>query len=226
MISMIKQQANDLPEIKGILFAMGQSVLTSVNLITEAIEMENSESLTMIETLEPELDQLQIELDAACLKEIKKNKNTKKELQYIWGFLRCGIHLERIGDLCSVVARHLKKILSFKEDIYELNEVVFLAKYINELIEKAIMSLVEEKNQLAYEVMDKEKTTRSIRNMIYKTSVELMRNDNGYVPISMSLVFICRNLARIGELSKNLAANTIFLTEGKDVRYSHIIDVL
>ena len=58
-----------------------------------------------------------------------------------------------------------------------------------------------------------------LRDTVYNDLVETMQRDPGIVPGAIDLIFVARNLERIGDHTTNIAEDVVFLVQGIDVRH-------
>ncbi len=197
---------------------MGQTAVTSVNLILESIEINNKKSFDLILNMERELDNDHQTVDKLCEDILKKGNLSEYQIRQIFSYMRCASSLERIGDLCVKIVNHLNKILEVDKNLLKINEVLILARFIKNLINKSIMSLINKNIEMANESIDDEKDNELIKNSIIKSCIESMKEDGGYIPIYFEVISLSDNFEKIGRLCKYIAENTIHILSDKDIK--------
>jgi phosphate transport system protein len=58
-----------------------------------------------------------------------------------------------------------------------------------------------------------------LRDAVYAELLATMQLDPGVVPAAVDLIFVARNLERIGDHTTNIAEDVVFLIKGVDVRH-------
>ena len=58
-----------------------------------------------------------------------------------------------------------------------------------------------------------------LRDAVYSELLATMQRDPGVVPAAVDLIFVARNLERIGDHATNIAEDVVFLVKGIDVRH-------
>ncbi|HOV13893.1 MAG TPA: PhoU domain-containing protein [Spirochaetota bacterium] len=197
---------------------MGQTSVTSINLILECIEINNKNSLNLILNIEQDLDNDHQTVDKLCYDLIKNFKLTEDQTRHVFSYMRCSSSLERIGDLSVKIVNHLNKILEIDDDLLKTKELLILARFIKNLINKSIMSLINKNIEMANESISDEKENEILKNKIVKSCIEAMRNNGGYIPKFFEIISISNNLEKIGRLCKHIAENTIYIVLNKDLR--------
>jgi phosphate transport system protein len=59
----------------------------------------------------------------------------------------------------------------------------------------------------------------SLRDAVYAELLDLMQRDPSVLTAAIDLLFIARNLERIGDHATNIAEDVVFLVKGVDVRH-------
>jgi phosphate transport system protein len=59
----------------------------------------------------------------------------------------------------------------------------------------------------------------ALRDTIYNELLATMQRDPAVVPAAIDLIFVARNLERIGDHATNIAEDVVFLVRGIDVRH-------
>ena len=84
---------------------------------------------------------------------------------------------------------------------------------------KCLNAFINSDADLAYSVLLSDDEVDQLRDAIHGELVNVMRRNPATVSAAMDLLFIARNLERIGDHSTNIAEDIIFLVKGIDVRH-------
>ena len=124
--------------------------------------------------------------------------------------------LERIGDHASNVAGrilHVKKVPDnyVTESIYQLGQLV-VKNY-----SKALSSFDQDSQKIAQIVPTEDVTINSVYETCFREHLHLMMEDREIIGFSTQMLFIAKELERIGDLSKVISKEVIYNLKGKIV---------
>ncbi len=77
-------------------------------------------------------------------------------------------------------------------------------------------------DELARYVLLSDDEVDKLRDGVYAELVATMQRDPGMVPAAVDLIFVARNLERIGDHATNIAEDVVFLIKGIDVRHRSV----
>ncbi|HPO50188.1 MAG TPA: PhoU domain-containing protein [Spirochaetota bacterium] len=198
---------------------MGQSTVTSINLILEYIDKKNKTSINLISNIENDLDNDHIVVDKLCYDLVKKYKLTNEQARHIFAYMRCSSFLERIGDLSVKTINHLNRVLEFESDFDGKSELTLLVRFIKNLINKSIISLVNKNEEMANETIRDERENFKLKKNIIERCEVIMKEKSGYVPLSLEVIYSANSVENIGRLCKQIAENAIYIVMKNDSKY-------
>jgi len=84
---------------------------------------------------------------------------------------------------------------------------------------KCLDAFVNGDADLAHTVLLSDSEVDALRDSVYNELLETMQRDPSLVTTAIDLIFIARNLERIGDHATNIAEDVVFLVKGIDVRH-------
>jgi phosphate transport system protein len=201
--------------IENLIFSMGQSAISSINLIIESIELKNIDSLKLVENIESELDQDHLEVDATCFDFIKNYKMTLEQSKYVFAFMRNAESLERIGDLCMNMSKSIRELIGKDNYKIDIIKIIQLAKNVKKLTMNSINSLASKNLFLASDSLQISTENKPIKNKIVEETYKLMIENNKESYNYMKLISLATDFIRIERLGLNIAHNTIYIFKSK-----------
>ena len=88
------------------------------------------------------------------------------------------------------------------------------------MLNKCLEAFVSGNDELAWSVLRSDDEVDQLRDAVYRELQGAMQHDPGVVPAAVDLIFIARNLERIGDHATNIAEDVVFLVKGVDVRHN------
>jgi phosphate transport system protein len=168
--------------------------------------------------LDDELNELENEMDDACLKLLALSQPVAADLRYIVAAMRLSNDIERIGDETKGLAKQTVMLIRLGscKHIPRLEKMAYLTQ---KIYRTSVDSFRNADMSLAREVFILEKEADVLYDQIIEECLDV---DNELVPdtpTAMRLLFIARCLERICDLSTNVAESTIFVLEGISIKH-------
>ncbi|MBK8503345.1 MAG: phosphate signaling complex protein PhoU [Saprospiraceae bacterium] len=178
-----------------------------------------------IHQIESRVDAQDLLIDKACENIIALYNPVASDLRFVLASFKIVAHLERIGDHADKIARYVrKKQIKNNYDKELLDSVRFNEMFetaIN-MVNMAIRAFVEEDSKLARKVFSED----VIMNEIYQASCyQIDAYTSDVIPHLDRILYlfsIINKLERVGDLSKNIAEETIFYTDAKTLRHQKL----
>ena len=165
-----------------------------------------------------ELDDLENELDDACLKMLALDQPVAADLRYIVATMRLSTDIERIGDETKGLAQQTALLTSL-ETCGHTQSMEDLAGLTQKMFRTSVDSFRNADAGLAREVFELENQANALYGQILE---ECLAVDNQLIPntpTALRLIFIARCLERICDLSTNVAESTIFVLAGVSIKH-------
>lgn len=143
------------------------------------------------------------------------------ELRFILAVLKINSHLERIGDHAEAIAKYAL-LLKSKLDIGFLNTVLYdkLFDLTISMLDDAANALNFEDPQLARQIFIKEKKLQDLNQHLVEATKEAISKGVQEIQELLYLFSSMRKIERCGNLTKNIAEETIFYIEAKVLRHA------
>ena len=185
--------------------------------VTAFLHCDRATARTLI-ALDNELDDLENQLDDACLKMLALDQPVAADLRYIVATMRLSTDIERIGDETKGLAQQTAFITS-EDPAEHPQSLEKLAHLTQKMFRTSVDSFRNADAGLAREVFALENEA----NALYKQIIEeCLAVDNKLIPdttTALRLLFIARGLERICDLSTNVAESTIFVLAGVSIKH-------
>ena len=126
--------------------------------------------------------------------------------------------LERIADIGVNIARRALEIATEPElpPIIDLPQAAIAAQRI---LQHSLDAFVAQDASLAKRVLDDNRYIDDVCQQMLRELLTYMFEDPSTVKRVLRLMFVARNLERVGDHATNIAEMVIFLVEGRDVRH-------
>jgi phosphate transport system protein len=165
--------------------------------ITGLIQKDEKLLLEVIEQDEPRENDLEIDIDEACIHVVACYQPQAKGLRTIMMVLKMNNDFERMAD----------------EAVNICESALFLIK------RDSLASFMKEDTTLARSVCERDDLVDGLRDQILRELTTFMASDPETIERSIHLIRISRSLERIADLSTNICEDVIYMAEGKTIKH-------
>ena len=167
---------------------------------------------------EPAINRMEKEVDELCTRLLVLQQPMARDLRFLTSVLKINTDLERMGDLAKNIAARTLSLL--KVPPLKLNvDIPHISSLVEQMLLKSLDAFVQEDADMAQQVLQADDEVDAFRTLAYGDIVTFMQNNPSLVQAGMELIFVVRNLERIGDHATNMAEDVIFMTKGVDVRH-------
>jgi phosphate transport system protein len=202
------------------LLLVKMSALTEI-MIADAIRMLVARDASMaaaVDRNEEQVNMLQVEIDEMCLTLIALHQPAAGDLRFILGAAKTNAELERLADQAVNICEKAEHLLT-EEPIKPFDILPRMAMIASGMVKDSLHAFVNRDVAKARDVLKRDDELDDLKREITEELVQIMQRDNSTVARALDLTLVARNLERIGDHATNIAENTIFVAEGRDVRH-------
>jgi len=203
----------DLNTLNAKLAEMGSAVESMVSDVIKSLKKRDNELAEKVISKDEHVNKLQEDVDEDALRIMALRHPMATDLRRVIGAVRVANDLERIGDLAEGIAR---RTLSLNEvDRVALSKgVARMGKLTKNQLSQALDAFLREDTKLAMQVWMGDQDIDEMYNSIFRELLTYMMADPRTITASASLLFIAKNLERIGDHATNICEAIYFTNEG------------
>ena len=210
----------DLQTLKNRLLNMGALVEERVHQAIHALIERRVDTAESVIAGDPEVNDLQIEIDDRCLKLLALQNPMASDLRLITAAMKINADLERIGDQAVNIAENAIKILA-QPPLRPLMDIPRMAEITQKMTRDSLDAFVRKDPALARDVLSRDDEVDQLKDQVFRVLLTHMMADPGTIERALSLILVSRNIERIADHATNIAEDVIFVVEAKDVRHHH-----
>jgi phosphate transport system protein len=161
---------------------------------------------------------MEMEIDGMATRLLALRQPVARDLRFLTSALKINNDLERIGDLAQHVAERALSLMHHPL-VKPMTDIPKMASLVQSMLLKCLDAFVNSDEHLARSVLLADDEVDRLRDAVYAELLTTMQRDPGVVPAAVDLIFVARNLERIGDHATNIAEDVVFLVKGIDVRH-------
>jgi phosphate transport system protein len=211
---------NELAQLERRVLEMGGLVESQLKAAMEALMKRDAEAAERVIARDPELDACEREIEAGALSIIARRQPMANDLRYVFGNIKIGGSLERIGDYAKNISKRTI-ILSRHASIVIPPEMAALGVSALRAVRDVMDSFTTRDAQKAEMVWQHDHeiddlVARVMRAVISTMSQDMIakRREPEEIECSTHLLFITKNLERVGDHATNIAEVIEFQLSG------------
>lgn len=209
----------ELEELNHRLLEMAGLVESAIRRSVCALVDQNREMAEQVIRDEPRIDKMEMEIDGMATRLLALRQPVARDLRFLTSALKINTDLERIGDLAQSIAVRALSLMHHPL-VRPMLDIPKMASLVQSMLLKCLEAFVNEDEVLARSVLAADDEVDKLRDAVYAELLEIMQRDPSVVPAAVDLIFVARNLERIGDHATNVAEDVVFLINGVDVRHN------
>jgi len=211
---LVKAFDQELKRLRGLVTQMGGIVESQVALSADAIMNRDAAAATRAVEEDPKVDALEREVEGFAIRLLALRQPVASDLRLIVAALKITGDLERIGDYAANVAKRSIVLAQFSLP-YSLAGLAHMARMVQEQLKSIIDALGENDTDKAMQVWRSDQVVDDIYNAIFRELITYMMEDPRNITPCTHLLFIAKNLERIGDHATNIAENLYYAVKGE-----------
>ncbi|MGG5821359.1 phosphate signaling complex protein PhoU [Falsiroseomonas sp. HW251] len=212
----VRSYEEQLRKLRDMVARMGGLAERQVNDSTLALVRRDATLASEVVSRDAALDQLEREIEAFCIRLLALRQPMASDLRFIVAAMKLSHDLERIGDYARNGAKR-SVVLAQQPSIGSLNGFQRMSVLVQENLKLAIDALVNEDAEAAERVWASDEPIDSIYNGIFREMLTHMMEDPRNITAAIHLLFIAKNLERIGDHATNIAETVHYAVRGNSL---------
>lgn len=215
-----------LGELKKLMLEMGGYVEKALSLVVDGLQKKDIPILNSVHDVEKNINSLQISIDNLCLTILAQQGPVARDLRLILSVIKMNTDLERMGDQCVNMAyigrEWIERNKGLPKDLQAMvaiSDVQKMAENVRSMVKLALDSFVKLDSGVAENVLKMDDDVDTLRNEVFDKNVKLIKSNTSLTESCLDLIFLARNLERLGDHATNIAEDVIFANTGQDIRH-------
>jgi phosphate transport system protein len=208
----------ELEELSNKLLEMAGLVESAIHRSVRSLVEQDRELALQVIRDEPQINKMEMELDGVATRLLALRQPVARDLRFLTAALKINTDLERMGDLANHIAERSLSLMHHPL-VKPMTDIPKMASLVQSMLLKCLEAFVKGDADLARSVLRSDDDVDNLRDAVYGELMDAMQRDPGIVPAAVDLIFVARNLERIGDHTTNIAEDVVYLVQGIDVRH-------
>ncbi len=217
----MKEHFSELLEnLRRQLIGMGAEVENQIRLaIDSLVEADAAKARRVIEH-DRTIDELEVKNEEDTIHLLATQQPVASDLRLLVAGLKINADLERIGDHAvniAEAAERMSHVRPFKPWI----DIPYMAEIARGMLRDSLDAFVRRDSGLALEVCRRDDLLDEKNKSLIRELLTYMAENPALISTCIEIMSLSKNLERVGDLSTNIAEETIFIAEGQNIKHGH-----
>jgi phosphate transport system protein len=209
----VRSYDEDLRKLRDLTARMGGLAERQVADVTRALVRRDTTLAAEVVSRDAQIDALEREIEAFSLRVLALRQPMAADLRVVIAAMKASNDIERIGDYARNAAKRAI-VLASLPSIGSLNGFERMAQLVQENLKAAMDAFVNDDAEAAHRVWEADEPIDAIYNGIFRELLTFMMEDPRNITAATHMLFIAKNLERIGDHTTNIAERIFYAVRG------------
>jgi phosphate transport system protein len=212
----VKSFDEDIGQLRAVISRMGGLCEVQIAAAIEALMTRNIEAAMAVVNDDKRIDALEAEAEVLAVRIIALRAPLANDLREIVAALKMAGVLERIGDYAKNIAKRAS-VLAQAQPIEPVVIVPEMARIVVGMIRDVLDAFVDRNPALALAVCERDRGVDDFYNSLFRSLLTFMMENPHYITPSTHLLFIAKNLERIGDHATAIGEMVHYAVTGEHI---------
>ena len=202
----------ELLRLRSLIAEMGSLTISQLEGAVDVAESFDLGTATAVVEREPEADRLEHQIDHLVIRLIALRQPVAADLREILAALRTANELERVCDHAESMAKRLIALQPAPRA--PARSLSNLGRFATAMVKDVMRAYAEADAVGAQKVWDRDKELDEMYTALFRELITYMMEDAHRITSSIHMLFIARDIERVGDRATNIAEMVIYRARG------------
>ncbi|MGI4877064.1 MAG: phosphate signaling complex protein PhoU [Janthinobacterium lividum] len=210
----VKAFDDELHQLRSLVGQMGGLCEAQITAAIDTLMRRDADGALAVVEVDARIDALEAEVERLTVTMIALRAPMANDLREIISALKISSLLERIGDYAKNIAKR-GSTLTQSGPLEPVVIIPEMARVVTGMIRDALDAYVDRDAAKAVAVCERDRTVDDFYNSLFRTLLTFMMENPHHITPSTHLLFIAKNLERIGDHATNVAEMVYYSATGE-----------
>ncbi|CAA7616683.1 Phosphate-specific transport system accessory protein PhoU homolog [Candidatus Terasakiella magnetica] len=209
----VKSYDEELAHLTGIIARMGGLAEAQFTSALHSLVKRDDELASRVVAGDQRIDEMDHEVQSFAVRLLALRQPMAADLRLIVSAMNISGEIERVADYAANLAKRAL-ILNHLPASVPVAGVARLAELVRSVLKDILDAYIERDVEKAIRVWSRDEEVDAMYNGVFKELIDRMTEDSGAITASTHLLFIAKNIERIGDHATNIAETLHFQIVG------------
>ncbi len=204
----------DIERLRALISQMGGLAEHAIGEAMRCLVQRDTEGALRVVADDKKLDELEVETERRAVQLIALRAPMAGDLRDVVAALKISGVVERIGDYAKNIARRVPQIESAGK-IEPMSLLPEMARIATGMVHDVLDAFVERDSEVAVQVCERDHAVDDFYDSIFRTLLTHMMENPHNIGQSAHLLFVAKNLERVGDHATNIAEMVYYAATGE-----------
>lgn len=204
----------ELDRIRGLVRETSELAGKQIIAAVDAMVRRDLGDAVAITLADERIDQLQAEAEQQAISTIGRRAPLADDLREIISAIKIVGELERVGDYAKNIAKRVP-VIAETAPVEPAIIIPEIARLVVQMIEDAIRAYIDRDAELATHVIQRDRSVDDFYNSLFRSLLVYMIENPQQTTQSAHLLFVAKNLERVGDHATNIAEMVYYSATGQ-----------
>ena len=211
----VKDFNEELSQLDNLLAEMGGLCEAQLSKAMEAMVKRDVDLASAVIEGDRKIDDLEKQVDSLAINLIALRQPMAADLRMIIASLKVANNLERVGDYAKNIGKRTIALSKSPVISNTANSIQRMSTMVEGMIKNALDALINRDSQRAKDVRISDQEVDQMHSSLFKELLTFMAEDPESISTCTHLLFIAKNLERVGDHMTSVAEQIVFIVEGE-----------
>jgi phosphate transport system protein len=211
----LKAFDKDLADLRALITDMGSFAEAAIEESMRCLIERDKAAAEQLVEADLQLDELETEAERRVVELIALRAPMADDLREAIAALKIAGVVERIGDYAKNIARRVRRLPKKSREIEPLSLLPEMANIASGMVHDVLIAFVDRDPDKAQAVCKRDDALDDFYESIFRTLLTYMMEDPQNIGPSTTLLFVAKNLERIGDHATNIAEMVFYAATGE-----------
>ncbi|MDG1691700.1 MAG: phosphate signaling complex protein PhoU [Alphaproteobacteria bacterium] len=204
----------DLAELNRMIAQLGGMAEQQLATATCLLDARDPAPIDALIAKDKELDALEFLLNERAIEMIAIRSPMATDLRRIIAAVKIASVLERIGDYAKNIAKRSRVIIASETNRSDSISLTRMASLVQQMLNQVLDAYATSDAESAMDVWDRDQEVDQLHTSMYRDLLQMISAQSEVAEVSSHLLFIAKNIERIGDHTTSIAEQVYFLVHG------------
>ena len=210
----IKAFDDEIGQLRGLISEMGGRAEAALAAAMDALIRQDNEAAALVVLGDKKIDALETEVEQLAIRIIALRAPMADDLRDVVAALKIAGVVERIADYAKSIAKRVP-LLESRRTIEPLSLIPAMARIAAEMVHDVLDAFAARDAEAALDVCQRDRQVDDFYNSLFRVLVTHMMENPKTIGQMAHLLFIAKNLERVGDHATNVAEMVYFAATGQ-----------
>ena len=212
----VKAFDEDLTQLRGLVAEMGGRAETAINGAVEALVNRDVEGASLIVQEDHRIDELNAEIERHVVRLIALRAPLADDLREVLAALKIGGLIERMGDYAKNIAKRVP-LIAGSPSVEPIAILPPMATLVSNMVHDALDAFAARDPLTAQRVCETDRKVDDFYDSMFRALLTHMMENPQTITPATHLLFVAKNLERVGDHATNVAEMVYFAATGEQL---------